>query len=869
MLVGMPAVLLERQDELAAMVAAVAAARRGRGTVVLVSGEAGIGKSALLRRFLDEVAADVRVLFGACDDLLAPRALGPLRDAARGTGGPLERALDGPVEGVFPAVLAQLSGAPTVLAVDDVQWADDTTLDVLRYLARRIAGVPGVLVLSYREDAGVVEHPVRDLLGGLAGVGAVRLRPAPLSLDAVTALARAADRDGAAVHAATRGNPFYVTEALAAPPDETPAGVADAVLARLRAFGPECVAALQQLSVVPTAVEFGLAEALLGERLAALAQAEERGIVEARGSGLAFRHELARRAVESALPGLRRRTLNRRVVAVLREAKVPDLERLVHHAVQADDAETVVEFAPRAAREAAAAGSHRQALAHLEAAVAHRDRLAPPERARLLAEHSWELYIAHRFGEAAAAGRDAVRQAELVGDPVLVGTALVQLSRQLFMTGDGDEAERVSTRAVEVLRGEGSPPALASAGTHHGAMLTLTGRTAEAVPVLRAAVGHARAAARADLESLALNYLGLARSGCGEPVAGEADLRAGLALALASGQHEAAARAYVNLGEMLYSIGDWPAVADVVEAGLAFADEHGLGQFRWLLRLHRLRLRVHRGEWDAAEPGLRELVEREGEPGMFDTFALTSYGRLLARRGRPEAVALLDRAWAEARRMRLPLGMSHAGIGLVELEWLTGRPGRAAEVAEALLPMMGTRGWAYLRGALLRNLARAGRPVEADDGLPEAFAAGLRGDWRAAAAAWERLGDPYERALELAGSTEAGPVLEALRVLDDLRADAAAAVVRRRLRELGVHRPPPRRPPDGRPRRNPGGLTARQLDVLELLAQGATNAEIAARLVLSVRTVDHHVAAILARLGARSRREAVATARALEAAERG
>ena len=189
-----------------------------------------------------------------------------------------------------------------------------------------------------------------------------------------------------------------------------PASVTDAVLARLRRLGPGCVTALEQLSVVPTLVDFPLADALLGERLEELAEAEEHGIIETRADGLAFRHELARRALEKTLPRLRHRALHRAVVRALRATTSPDKERLVHHAVQADDAATVVEFAPGAGREARSAGSHRQALAQFDATLPYADRLPPVERAWLVADHSWELYLAHRFREAViealeAAGR--------------------------------------------------------------------------------------------------------------------------------------------------------------------------------------------------------------------------------------------------------------------------------------------------------------------------------------------------------------------------------------------------------------------------------------------------------------------------------
>ena len=447
------------------------------------------------------------------------------------------------------------------------------------------------------------------------------------------------------------------------------------------------------------------------------------------------------------MPRLRRRAPHLRVVESPRETKVPDVERLVHHAVQAGDADTVVEFAPRAGRDAGAAGSHRQALAHLEAAVAHVDLLPPVEQARLGDDYSWELYIAYRFAEALAAGRDAVRHFEQVGDPVLLGEALVRLSRHVFVIGDSDEAEQLGARAMDVLRDHGAGPATATATatTHHGVMLTLTGQMADAVPVLRHARVLAVDCARPDLESLGLTCLGLARAGLGQSEAGEADLREGWAIAMAHGSHEAAARAHVNLGEMMYSYGNWTAFADNVDAGLAFAEEHGLGQAAFLLALQRNQLLLHRGDWDTAESGLRELVARSDEPSMFDSFVHATYGRLLARRGRPEAEELLGRAWHRARTQRTPLAMSHAGRARVEWAWLSGRREVAQEVAAVLLPRMQSAGWSLLRGELLRYLARAGVAVEPFDGCPEGYAAGLRGYWRAAAV-WERAGDPYERA---------------------------------------------------------------------------------------------------------------------------
>jgi predicted ATPase len=236
--------LLERDAALAALDAAVREAASGRGSVVLVTGEAGIGKTSLVRAFA--ARARGRVLMSACDDLMAPRTLGPVRDAAMGTDGPLAAALAGPVDGVFGGLLEELAAEPpTVLVVEDVHWADDATLDVLGYAARRIEALSAALVLTCRDDV-----TDQRFLGMLAGGPVRRLPLRPLSRDAVALLSAGTGADAAAVHRVTRGNPFFVTEVLASPGEEVPVSVMEAVLARVGRLGPESREALDQLSAV-------------------------------------------------------------------------------------------------------------------------------------------------------------------------------------------------------------------------------------------------------------------------------------------------------------------------------------------------------------------------------------------------------------------------------------------------------------------------------------------------------------------------------------------------------------------------------------------------------------------------------------------
>jgi DNA-binding CsgD family transcriptional regulator/tetratricopeptide (TPR) repeat protein len=855
---------LERDDTLEALAGAVLEAAQGHGSVALVTGEAGIGKTTLVRAFAAATAGRARVLAAACDDLIAPRALGPLRDAARDGAGPLAAALaEGqPADAAFEGLLEELAAAgPVVLIVEDVHWADDATLDVLGYAARRIEPLAAVLVVTYRDDEIDVAHPLHRFLGAVVGAPVHRLELPRLSRGAVARLAEGSGRDAEQLHRITRGNPFFVTEALASPRDDVPASVLEAVLARVQRLSEHCRPALEQISVVPTQVDAELAAALLGPQVEALGEAELAGVLEVRAGAIAFRHELARRSIERSMPALRRRALNARVVEALRFSARQDRARIMHHAIAAGDVATIVDAGPAAAREAAAAGSHRQALAHFESVLPHLERLPARERAGVLDDYGWELYNAHRFREAVDAGRRAVALYDEQGDPVAVGECLVRVSRHLFMAGETDAAEDCARRAVETLEPTGQKAALAHATLYRGAIFAMTDAPDEAAETLAHARRLAQEAARADLAALALNYLGIACFEVGETSTGLALLRDSIREAGALRRHEYVARGHCNLCELLGRAGRLDELESMVEEGLSFARERGFWSHAYNLEVQRCAALVRRGRWDAAAAGLRALVDGVEDAGMLNAYSVPWLGRVLARRGDPDAGPLLAGAWEQARRGRLLLGVAYAGLARVEWAWLAGELDVVIEVAEELLARTGHAGAAGFRAELLRYLARAGLAAEPFPGCPEPWAAGLRGDWAAAAAGWELAGDPYEQALELAGSGEPQAMREGLRILERLGASPAAARARAQLGALGARVPRPRRAT----RANPAGLTERQLTVLALLAEGRTNAEIAEQLVVSVRTVDHHVAAILAKLGVRSRHEAARAAAELGA----
>lgn len=851
--------LVERDRPIQVLLDAVDAAAGGHSSVVLVTGEAGIGKTSVLRAALSRLDPGVRILRGACDDMLAPAPLQPFRDAVRGSGGALETALLGDEPGAqFEAMMAELGATtPTVLVVEDVHWADDATLDLLRYLGRRLSAVRAVLLLTYRDDEIGPRHPLRPVLGSLAEALVHRIALEPLSVDAVGSVAADAGRDPEELHRLTGGNPFYLTEALACPADAVPATVVDAVLARLHCLDPEAVDVVEQLSVIPRHVDPRQVAVLVGERVDALARAEQRGVLELHADGIGFRHELARRAVEQALPVIRRRSLHATIVGLLLSRQVKaELYAVVHHAVEAGDVDSVVKYAPAAARNASRAGSHRQALAHYEALLPYADHLGPADRAVLLAGYAWELHIAHRFADAVHAGSAALELLEQSEDRVTRAEALLNQSRYCYLAGDTDGATAAVELARTVAADAGSESVLAAAEGCRAMLLVLTGNPTAGVPALERARTLAMIAGRTDLAALCLNYLGLAYCDLDRP--GGVDLlRQSIDAAGETGDHEAVARGYTNLAEMLYRQCRWDELEECLRHGLAFADERGFGSHTYNLQLHRALLSMRRGDWPTAAERLRELIDSVDDRGMLSVLSGAGLGRLLARRGDPAAEPLLSGAWDRACRQRSVSGLAYAATAYAEWAWLNDRPDVAEAVRDFLVA--GSHridGPAF--GEFARYLTRAGVHTVGPAHGPAGFRLGVSGDWRAAAAAWAT--DPYEQALELAESGETGPTLAALETLLALAATPAVTLVRRRLKHLGVRRIP--RGVQPRTRANPAGLTDRQLDVLGLLVHGLTNAEIAEKLVVSVRTVDHHVSAILTRLDARTRREAARTARA-------
>ena len=622
---------------------------------------------------------------------------------------------------------------------------------------------------------------------------------------------------------------------------------------------------LEQLAVVPAALDRwlvdALADSMAADVVAALSEAERSGLLTVSVRGVAFRHELTRRAIAGSVPAARLIALNQRVLAVLAGREGTDVAQLVHHAAQAGDEDAIVRYGPVAARDATRAGAHSEAVAHFALVLEHAGRFAAAEQAQLLEEYGVECYTVGAAARAVDAMARAVELNRMLGDPGTLGASLRWLSRMHWWAGDRARAEQAGAEAVEVLETAGPPRLLALALSNMSQLSMLAHRCAESIDFGERALVLARRAGDAGITSHTLTNIGTAQWFLGDPAA-RSTLEEALRIALRAGEAEEACRAYVNL---TWNLLDWYRL-DEAEGYLTDAVRlaEGAEQLGFLSYMHveQARLAFGRGEWDEAVR-IAELSLVAHAPTRCS--ALTVLARVQARRGHPDAPRLLAEAWELAVSLDEIQRTGPAAAACAEGAWLRGDHAAVVAIARPVLEEAVRLGDPVCQAELGYWLAQVHASPEASPG-PEvadraaALPYGLQaaGRWREAAEAWARAGCPYERAAALAESQDPDQMLAALGLLDELSARPLAARVRARLRELGVTRVP--RGPLEETRGNPAGLTARQVDVLRLLGQGYTNAQIADRLVLSVRTVDSHVAAVLDKLGVRDRRDAAARA---------
>lgn len=869
--------LLERDEALASL-ATLAAGATLRGQVVLVGGEAGVGKSSLLVAFAAAQLPARSVAWGRCDDLLTPRQLGPFYDLLPLLGPRVRAALaQGAAQGeLFSEVLAAVSALPpgTTLVFEDVHWADHATLDLLKFVARRIVPLRVMLVMSFRDGEVGPGHPLTRLFADLPAAATARLHLSPLSPEAVQQWAARRGHDGARLYAATAGNPFFVSEILAHPADAQgplPSSVRDAVLARLARLAAPERGFIESLCVAPDPLSPEVIERLHGAQGMVWAQAcVARGLlVDGTDRRLRFRHELARTATLDSLPAGQGAEHHRRLLQVylgLGDRVPPDL--LVHHAAAAGDATVLLAQAPRAARLAAGLGAHKEAAAQLAAALRHVDQAGPELAAELVQDWAYEAGLFEVNEAVLQARREAVARWRALGRLDRVGDNLRWLWRLHWYRGEIAQADEAAAEAVAVL--EAIPPSaelvLAYALRSH--LHLLKGQRREAIDWGSRAITLARAVD--DVDGLVQAQVTVATAMLFDGEAeGAALMDEALRLALAHGLHEQAARAYTNHSEYTIVMQDWPTAERLVLDGLAFDVKHHLESWTAYLSGRHAQLRLGQGRLPEAETIARGVLALEGRTLLMRLPAMTSLAITRSRLGADDAQALLEQALDAALAMGEQQRLTPVRLGLIEHHLLRDETDAARLHLKAMLDF-GTEVLRPWDAGWLRVWARRlDMPLPASVGRrpTPAQALELAGDCLTAAQACDALGSPFEAAVCLlmaAREGDASALAPALAGFDAIGALAGSRAVRRLAKRSGtpLQAPRRRRGPYRAARSHPLGLTAKERQVLQLMVEGASNAEIAERAARSRRTVEHHVSAVLGKLQASNRLEAILRAMA-------
>jgi DNA-binding CsgD family transcriptional regulator/tetratricopeptide (TPR) repeat protein len=856
--------LLERENQLRELSALARELGRNAGRVVLMRGEAGVGKTALIDRFASEAGPGTRVLRGWCDPVTAPRPLGPLIDALDGLDRRVAAAIDNDVEtGDMSAVYRRLlevlrSGPAWVWVIEDVHWADGATFDLLRFVGRRIRSLPLLLVMTYRDDEVGPQHPLTAAMGDLATCAEItRMRLDALSRDAVAVLATGSGFNATELHRLTGGNPFYVTEVLAAGSDETrglPRSVAEAVWGRLARLSETGRQTAYAAAVCGSRIEAAVLQKVYPQVQDGLKECLRAGVLVGHGEVVGFRHELARRATLDLIPAHEGRALHRMAMAALAEPPVkPDtLAALAFHADQAGEDESAVRYGLAGAQRAATLGANREAAELYALALCHAHTVPAEQKVAWIEAHAFARYLSGDAETAAEHFRDAIEIRRGTGDRFAEGEGLRLLSHMLWAgLGHTREAIDAARSAVRLLEDLEPGPQLAWALAN---MVHMT------------AVSYDPACAEYAARAIALGTK-IAEPG--------AVLRARCFAAIASVQVDGrgweeceeawwAAMASKEMAEHVGLVGAgmcWTAALhhDLDRAERygndmsAFCDDHDLGAYGAMAVGAAALVALHRGDWAGAIASAEDVLTRPGLAVINAVIPLTTLALVNARRGEKSRGPSPDAPAATAGPGDFFL-FSPAWAARAEIAWLAGDDEGAAAEAKRALAVAGSRADPWLTGRLQRWLHLIGAviPAATTTFAPTPYQMEVNGDWRAAAAEWDRLGCPYDAALaQLGGDVVA--VQSATATFRRLGAQAAARRAQQRLTEL---RGPSTRGRASHSKIDPHGLTRRQRDVADLLAAGNSDVAIAVALHLSPKTVSHHVEAILAKLEVSNRVQA-------------
>lgn len=860
--------LLERESYLEKLNQNYERAAFGKGRCIFLAGEAGVGKTSLVNQFILSKKNEAVIYNGACDSLFTPRPLGPLFDIAQHIGPAFAALLKNEKDRslIFSSLIEQISHSKrtSILLFEDVHWADEATIDLIKFLARRINHLNCLFLLTYRDDEIHSRHPLKTIFADLPANDFSKLTIERLSREAVDQLAKVRGyTSGDEVYKLTGGNAFYVNEILASYSPGIPDKIKDAVLAVFHSKEEHTQQLWELLSILPSRIEFSVAGQIENEFPNGIDDCIRSGVIVNKKDYLSFKHELYRIAIEESLSVYRRKALHSKMLKLLlaNSTTSSDSNALLHHARFADDKELIVRLAPQAAKEAAALGAHIEASSLYAIAIEHTE-LTASNLAELYEYHAYECYLTNQIKAAIASQQHAVEIWKEKKNPLRIGDTLRFLSRILWFQGQCDAVDELALESVKYLENGFPTRERALSYSNLSQLNMLSDDLDKTLDWGNKAIDLATRLNDQEVLSHALNNVGavLMKFPPTEKE-GEEKLLHSLSIALENKWHEHAARAYTNLSTMSVLSMQFEKARKYFDEGITYCEERDLNSWTNYMLSEKVGLLLQTGKWPEAEEIANTLYNNPFNPSIVHIGAIVTLARVKIRRGQfDEAKSLIN----QGKPMAKLTGEAHRIIPLLtahlELCWLSNEviPLDEIELAESKYFPVKNNNWHYTELNYWKQ--KCGLPVD-DSDFNEPAALEIKGNWKSAAEAWQKFNCSYSFAISFSQGDEEHQKI-ALSIFDELGATATRDFLKSKMKTQGIKNIP--RGLRESTKNNPSQLTNRQIDVLQLLKEGLQNAEIADRLFISAKTVDHHISAILSKLGTNTRAKAVSEAKRLK-----
>lgn len=855
--------LIERDDFLALLQKKLSMVAEGEGHCVFVSGEAGIGKTALVKAFCKQQANCI-IYQGACDALFTPRPLAPLYDIIWQVSSdllPASHTIEQRSE-LFLNFFHELSNREEKILIvfEDIHWADEATLDFIKFFLRRIVQTRCLFILTYRDDEIHSGHPLRNVLGDLSPDTFTRIQLTPLSRQAVYKLADEKGYDAENVYSISGGNPFYVNEILASYSPGVPDNIKDAILSVYDRQEEGTKNAWQICSVIPEGLEVN--------RFAKIKSSWDEGmdhcfalkIIIVKNDRVIFKHELYRRTIEDSLSPFKRVALNKMILDLFLTSfeEGGEIERIVQYAKNANENKLVVKYAPLAAKQAASVGAHIEASKLFLAAIEYAGGKDEDQPVELYEAYAYECYLTNQIKDAISYQEMALKTWRKRNGKEETGNSLRLLSRYCWFDGNRDEAEKYAKEAVQILESLPSSRAKAMAFSNMSQLKLFSEEITECGNWGNLAIEMAREIKDDEILCHALNNVGAALwKASSSKDTGEKYLMESLDLALKNGYHEHAARAYSNIIYNSVEAKEYELAKKFLQAGIAYCEERGLDSSNNYKLSLKARMLMETGDWDEAAVIARNFLQTPAQAGTIKIGCLLILATIKIRRGEPDASLLVEEAKALAFKTKEHQRIIPVMIALLEYEWLTGKRFITEEELKICMGLVQKVDNIFLNSEIHFWLRKVRKQEIQLPGLYDPYRLLIEGKINKAADFWQKKGCPFQQAFALFEGAEPDKK-NALILFQQLGANAVAEKIKMEMRAVGIKSIP--RGMRESTKTNAAQLTIRELDVLRLLQKGNPTKEIAGTLFISPKTAENHISNILFKLDVKTRSKAITEA---------